>query len=261
MKLQSAISNRKSKIGFTLIELLAVITIIIIVVAVALPGLKAIQATAMQTAVRQITNEMKLSRQYAITRRTTVRFAICTGTNDVPARGTNHVARAYIILAATNDVDNNLVGWIPVQDWKFLPDGIVFSDVNSNYYDPLWATYNTAAIVAFRTNAAATANNTAWQYFDSSAVTTGYFYSAGTWTNNIWNTSVVDFRSTGNVSIPGGNPAAGIRIIQGTVLNPCTNASPPTCQIMVNSTNNWAYIEYSQLGGRVRSRYVDSYNQ
>ncbi len=231
-----------------------------IIVAVALPALNAIRATALQAAARQVQNEMMLARQYAITHRTTVRFGICVDPTNPPNLGSNYVARAYIILAQTNNADGSLAGWVPVQDWRFLPDGIVFSDLNSGYYDTIDISVSADGLPPFgppanRYKGAATSSSVAPQWFDNydPAVTV---YPTNTGATVTWKLSYVDFLSTGYLSsgsTHNGSPAVGVRLIQGTVLDP----SP---KILCISTNNWVYLEAAPYTGRVRIRYADSFN-
>lgn len=241
--------------GFTLVELIAVIAIIAVITVVTLPALKSFQSTALQTAVRQVASEMKLARQYAITQHTRVRFGLCVSTSNMPAGGSNHVARAYVILAVTNNVDNIPLGWVTIQDWKFLPNGVVFSDHNaSGTYNPLNADAPPPEGTIENRLTATTSSppvGSEWQYYTNVATTTNFVPGA----TNIWSLSSVDFLPTGAVANLGGGGAAGaVRLAQGVVINPAT----PT--LLVNSSNNWAYIEYDRVRGRVRTRYPDSYN-
>src|SRR5690242_7987 len=119
-----AMDDRRT--AFTLVELLAVIAIMAIIVLAALPALKSIQSTALQTAARQIANELQLTRQYAITQRASVRFCIAV---DNSSGDSNRVCRAYTACVGTDTNSDGVVDyWQPLQDWRFLPDGIVFSD-------------------------------------------------------------------------------------------------------------------------------------
>jgi prepilin-type N-terminal cleavage/methylation domain-containing protein len=240
-------SSPSSKSGFTLVELIAVIAIMAIMVAASLPALRALQGTALQTAARQVQSDMMLARQHAITQRLPVRFAICVTTNGVLDLGTNHVCRAYSIVIATNDANNVLVGWRPVQDWKFLPTGVVFSDQNDTYYntinlDPV----PPLGIATNRNLGVAGSSADSWRHFSTTNTMDVYLTSTPT----TWIAATVEFRPTGRVT--GISSAGSVRLINGTLINPLTR------QLIVTDTNNWINIEYD-LFGRVRQRPRESY--
>ncbi len=236
--------------AYTLVELLAVVFIIALVTAIALPGLKALQATAMQTAVRQVTSEMKLSRQYAITRHTPVRFVLAVSTNDLPDQGSNHVCQAYSIceLVKPDYSDSSTWYWKPVQDWKFLPDGVVFSDHNSYDYNTL--TLPAGPITKTNRTLSGDGSPSAQVRFNTNGLMTVTNMAGGTVQ---WSASAVEFKPTGQVNSILNGFAGGVRLMQGTVLVPATR------ELVINDTNNWAYIEYDAYGGRVRTRWRDSY--
>ncbi len=246
-------SSPSNKRGFTLVELLAVITIIAIMVAVSIPAMRALQGTALQTGARQVQNELMLARQYAITQRLPVRFVICVGTNSMPDRGTNHVCRAYSIVAATNDVNNVLVGWTPVQDWRFLPEGVLFSDQNDRggFYNPLTPDPMsiTPGLPTVRNLGPASVASATWQHFSSTNEMAVYITTT---TPTNWVSAYVEFKPTGQVN--GISGAGGsIRIVNGAVADVITRS------LIVTDTNNWFNIEYDQFGGRVRLRAPESY--
>jgi len=247
--------NHTNKQAFTLTELLAVIAIMAALMLVAVPSLRSIRSTALQTAARQVSNTLQLTRQYAITHRTPTRFMIAVDTSSGKI-APDMVARAFIVCTATNNTDGILQGWVPVQDWQMLPEGVVFSDLNSRFYDPIEIHLTDdkppPVGVADRTAGTAASSSTAWQYYDS--VSTSPIFINGI--SETWTYSSVEFRPTGLVasdSIPGNVPTAGIRIVQGSVLE------PTTLSLLVTDSNNWVYIEYDELGGRIRTRFKDTY--
>lgn len=246
--------------SFTLLELMMVVAIIAIILLIAIPSLRSLQSTGLQAATRQVSSDLSLARQRSVTYRKPVRFLIPVETNHLEWAGSgwtnkpNHdlVCRAYLICEATNDPEGTLVGWVAVQDWSYLPVGIVFSDVNCRNYDLVNANPMPPALATNRLLGASASASTAWRYLDCTNEHTVYMPGL----TSRWTTTVVEFRPSGYVwaasSIPSG-PAAGIRLAPGAVLD------PGGLQLLVSDTNNWAYIEYDAYSGRVRTRYRDSY--
>ncbi|MDW8344753.1 MAG: type II secretion system protein [Verrucomicrobiae bacterium] len=234
--------------AFTLVELLAVITIIAILAALSVPALRALQGTALQVAARQVYNDLSLTRQYAITGRTPTRFGIAVDWTTTP--NSNLICRAYIILQQTNDLTTGApLGWVPLQDWRFLPDGVVFSDHNFE------TDYNTINLPSSPNLGAPTTRNlgtsgSEWQRFTPASNTVVYLGA----TPVNWTLSVVDFRPTGYAGNVKG-AAGGIRIMQGQVANPQNRT------LIITDTNNWYYIECDRFGNRLRIRNRDSYRQ
>lgn len=242
--------NRRA---FTLIEMLTVIVIMAAIIVVALPALRAVQSTALQAAARQVSNALQLGRQYAITQRRPVRLLLAVNTES--ARNvTERVCRAYSIVIASNDVNGSVAAWIPLEDWRFLPPGIVFSDHNNTSYNtinmpetpPLGTSqrryYGKAPVLA-----------DAWKYFNndqSMYVITNPISGAGATLTY----SVVEFRPTGQARVESGS-AGGVRLMQGSV----AAARATDCELIITDTNNWVYVEYDAFGGRVRIRYRDSF--
>lgn len=248
--ISSTTNNRRA---FTLVEMLAVIAIAAIIIVIALPALKTLSAAGIQAGARQFGSAVQLARQYAINLRTPVRVVIAVDLTDMGPNATNWIARAYAIYFRSNDVNGVEAGWRPLQDWSSLPDGVIFSDLNASSYN----TINMDRAPDPGQNPrylgpGPTAS--AWQYFDSTQrvfIVTNLINSAGTTIT----ASVIEFRPTGQVSSIRNGPAGGVRLVSGSVAN------PPTRDLVVNDTNNWVYIEYDAFGGRVRTRYRDSYRQ
>jgi hypothetical protein len=141
------------------------------------------------------------------------------------------------------------VNWIPLEDWAFLPQGVVFSDQNSTSYNTITLDVQPPTGVTNRFPGVGT-TNTACFYFNS-VISNMPMSALGT-----AHVCAVEFKPTGQVSsgfITGNNGTAGIRLVQGSVLD----ASTP--RLVVSDSNNWVYIEYDRFGGRVRTRYRDSY--
>lgn len=244
--------------GFTLLEMLAVIGIVLVLLAIAMPTVNSLRSTALQVGARQVSSGMQLARQYAINYRVPVRFVIAV-TNSSGAIRNDLVCRAYTVLAANLDPETGQpVSWGALEDWTLLPQGVVFSDLNTTYYDPINsnATNNSPPPVGLNSRiiGAATDTTNAWQYYDGvmSDLTVGTGAVTSTWT-----VCGVEFKATGQVSTsfaPSITGATGIRLSQGTVTDP--NGGP---QVAIADSANWVYIECDRFGGRVRTRYKDSY--
>jgi prepilin-type N-terminal cleavage/methylation domain-containing protein len=247
-----------SAAAFTLMELLAVIAIMAIIVALAMPALKAIQGTALQTAARQVSSALQLARQYAINNRVPVRVVLAVDLSTTPPNqiSPDLICRAYTVCRATNDADGNIVGWVPLQDWRVLPEGIVFNNLDLSTYSPM--TINEIPILGnsgTRIVSAPPNATDAWRYFDGTNSMTVFLAGGSvTWQR----TSAIEYRPTGVARGPGdtgigGAGAGAIRVAAGSVLNPQNRT------LLITDTNNWVYIEFDQWGGRVRTRYRDSY--
>jgi prepilin-type N-terminal cleavage/methylation domain-containing protein len=250
MKRTPTTSTSSQRKAFTLVEMLAVVAIIAVLFVVALPAVRLIQGSAMQVAGRQVSTTMQLARQMAITQRVPVRFVFAVDTSG--GVRADLICRGYTVLRANYDANGNIVNWTPLQDWQFLPDGVVFSDQNSTSYntinmDPRPDLGNSGPRTLGPHPSGATL--TAWKYFsdtNSMAVVIGG-------STNTWIVGTVEFMPTGFCSSLGGQRYAGIRLVQGTVLV-ATNRT-----LLVTDTNNWQYVEYDEWGGRVRVRTRDSY--
>jgi prepilin-type N-terminal cleavage/methylation domain-containing protein len=236
----SSITNRR---GFTLVELLTVIAIIAVLTALAATALRTVQSTSLQTAARQVSNTLQLARQYAINLRVNTRVIIAV---DDTVGNDDLICRAYAVCKEERDPDTGATtGWILMEDWRFLPQGIVFSDqgnigtVDVPDSPPL---KQTRALDVEPPDGFKDIETIAVKYPDGS--------SAGTWT-----ACYAEFKSTGMASsfTSSGGFARGIRLIQGSVLNPSTR------EILCVNNANWVYIEYDLYGGRVRLRYRDEY--
>ncbi|MCX7915759.1 MAG: hypothetical protein N3A53_05585, partial [Verrucomicrobiae bacterium] len=168
---------------------------------------------------------------------------------------TERVCRAYSIVIASNDVNGAVAGWHLLEDWRFLPPGIVFSDHNNTSYNtinmPETPPLGTSQ-PRFYGTAGSTAN--AWQYFNNEQsmylVTNKLSGTGATLTY-----SAVEFRPTGRAVVGSSGVAGGVRLMQGSV----TKATSTGCELIITDTNNWVYVEYDAFGGRVRTRYRDSF--
>ena len=112
--------------GFTLLEVLVVLMIISMLMVLSIPAIKGLTATAgMSTAIRHISSVMTLARSHAIAKRTIVRFGIVTAwENDSEA-----AYRKYGLW----EWDRELGKFVPFQEWKTLPQGLVFEKDRVDY--------------------------------------------------------------------------------------------------------------------------------
>lgn len=240
-----------SSSGFTLIELLGVIVIMALIAAIGIPAMKAMQGTALQTAARQFSNAMILARQYSINMRTPVRVALAVDMTTMGTGSSNLICRAYGVYYASNDLNGAVAAWLPLQDWRTLPPGVVFSDHNCTSYNSV--TLDPVPPAGVNTRTLGTGGTlTAWEYFNN-CVTMPVITNITT--NVIANLtlSTVEFRPTGLPNIPGTPIVGGIRLGLGAVTD------PPTRKILLNNMNNWVNVEYDSRGGRVRIRHPESY--
>jgi prepilin-type N-terminal cleavage/methylation domain-containing protein len=239
--------------AFTLLEMMAVIVVVLILMAFAIPTINSLRSTALQVAARQVSSTMQLARQYAINERVPVRFIFAV-TNSGGVVRDELVCRAYTVVKANINGDSGLVDdWEALEDWTFLPQGVIFSDQDGYYYDTINA--NAAnnppppigAMV--RGLGRATSSTDAWQYFEATNTVACQLFTGLV--------CGVEFRPTGLVaasSVTGSNKGtAGIRLVTGTVVDPAG------VTVAVSDTNNWVYIEYDKYGGRVRTRFKESY--
>jgi len=256
--------------AFTLIELLAVIVIMALIAAIGFPALKAMQGTALQTAARQFSNAMILARQYAINNRTPVRVALAVDviiTNAAGASASNNVCRAYGIYWRSNDVNGAEIGWYPLQDWRTLPTGVVFSDHATTTYQ--YATLDPITVIGANTRLLGTGSGAPTsQYFNNqttmkivaNTLVVTNFINAGVTNAISFNpltnlvTSCIEFSPTGTAAGPASpNGIAGVRLALGAVTIPLTRT------IVINNASNWVYVEYDTNVGRVRIRYPETY--
>lgn len=242
----SPTTNRRS---FTLVELLAVIAIMAVIVAAGLPALKAMSGAGLQTGVRQFSNAMSLARQYAINNRVLVRITLAVDANTMQraAGNSNLSCRAYSVYWGSNDVNGALVAWWPLQDWRTLPSGVVFSEHNTGNYNYSTANSSPTLGANYRFLGNGSPN---WQYFDSMDLTMKVITNIATGSAIMTNmtNSFVEFRPTG-ASTYGG--VGGIRLALGSVISNRT--------IIITDTSNWAYVEYDGYGGRIRVRYPETW--
>ena len=132
--MQRAVNNRSQ--AFTVIELLVVIAIIGAVTAISVPAIKGLtQSHTVNSASRQLMDDLALARQYAINNRSYVYvlFVHPTITNLPPANVNNEVGRRLMmgIYSSYAIFAERTVGDQPGQSrarylskWKFLPDGV-----------------------------------------------------------------------------------------------------------------------------------------
>lgn len=236
--------------AFTLVELLTVIAIVAVITALAIPSLRSFQSTALQTAARQLSNTLQLARQYAINSRTQVRVCLAVENTSGTTLRDDLVCRAYTVCRRTNDANGNLAGWIPLDDWTFLPEGVVLSEHNTSGYstitlpDPPTIGNSGTRILN------SSGGSPEWRYFNNTSTLTVFVPGSP----ESWYVSTVLFEPTGAASGISAN-AAGIRLVAGSVLQAGSRT------LLVTDTNNWVFIEYDSYGGRVRTRYRDSFRQ
>lgn len=119
------------KHGFTLIELIAVMFIMVIAMSLAIAGYNTFKSTSVHSAALQLHATLRLARQHAITKRTTVAFIILNkGFFDtyIGEPGLyDKEARCYAVV----DVRQRLY----IQSWKELPRNVVFDWSDGNFLE------------------------------------------------------------------------------------------------------------------------------
>ena len=112
--------------GFTLLEVLVVLMIISMIMVLSIPAIKGLTSTAgMSTSIRHISSVMTLARSHAIAKRTIVRFGIVTAWE-----GDSEAAyRKYGLW----EWDREEEKFVPLQEWKTLPPGLVFEKNRGDY--------------------------------------------------------------------------------------------------------------------------------
>jgi prepilin-type N-terminal cleavage/methylation domain-containing protein len=262
-------STALNKRGFTLIEMLAVILVMALVIAAALPAINAVSASSLTQGARQLSNAMMLARQYAINNRQVVRLALAVDlsvTNAISSSAgstvaSNMVCRGFAVYWQSNDVNNNVVAWWPLQDWRPLPAGVVIYENNTTSYSPGTAPPATSPgppLVGGQTTAFTTWPNARYpNTVTNMVVATNSVYIAtnpvSSYTTLLIN-SFVEFRPTGNANlITSSSGVADIMLVQGSLYDASTH------RLTINNVNNWAAIEYDGLMGRIRTRWPESY--
>ena len=115
--------------SFTLAELLVVIAIMALVIAVALPAFQGLGTGAsLKASVTQLRVTLSLARQWAITHREQTCVVFVDGTL-VQWRNLHKAYKAYAVFAITDDSVSPVQGYY-VNDWTFLPSGVVFDPTN-----------------------------------------------------------------------------------------------------------------------------------
>ncbi len=121
--------KRARREAFTLMELLIVITIMAIMAGIAFPAFQGLgKGNAMDSAVRQVMDDLAYARRLALSTRSTVMFLMVA---DDPSNNSQALAnlkyRSYAIFARSSVGDQP---GRPTQkmltEWRALPDGIVF---------------------------------------------------------------------------------------------------------------------------------------
>ena len=110
---------------FTLVELLAVLVIMVIIIGVGMPAFKNLTSgTGVDAGVRMVSAQLRLARQYAITKRKRV-AVMMPGPNatglDIKYRYS--ILRPAEVVTQSSGAPYRVVGWIDDTTWSFLPAG------------------------------------------------------------------------------------------------------------------------------------------
>jgi prepilin-type N-terminal cleavage/methylation domain-containing protein len=272
-----SIAHRQSPIvnGFTLIELLVVISIMALLAALAVPALKNLGKSNIQTsASRQLLDDVGRARQLAIANHTTV-YMVFVKTNFWmtplwPNQWWNNLTPVQR-SDATNLCDKQLTGYTFVSlrsagdqpgqglphylaPWQNLPDGTFLAEqkfqlnANYSYYVP----------------------NTPFRIYGFNTTNTIPFPTADSPTSPIMNLPYIAFNYLGQLTFDGQDMAwrdEYIPLAQGTVLpaiNPATktyvisaNSSPSVTETPPGNSTNSMYniIHIDRLTGRATLEY------
>lgn len=253
-------SNLRKDCGFTLIELLAVIAIASILLVVALQGIKVAGSTVLQVGARQFANDLQSARQYAITKRVRVRVFLAVDPTilslPTPLIDSNSLYRAYCIYAYTNNPANpSVTNFWRVTDWRLLPFGSVFSDLHIGSSYP-WNTNSVGSGPLSGPRSQPTSGPQGSEFDTSVTVTDTAVNTNGV---TAWG-SGLDFLPTGQANSYLGIASiitrpGGVRLAQGG----CVYSNGTWNNLLIQNTNNWVYIEFDSLSGRIRTRWADSY--
>jgi len=117
---------------FTLVELLAVLVIMVMIMGVAMPAFKNLTSgVGVDAAVRMVNAQLRLSRQYAITKRKRV-AVLMPGPN---ATGLDFRHRYSCLRPAEVSGSGNTytwVQWIDDTSWSFVPTGSAIMEVDND---------------------------------------------------------------------------------------------------------------------------------
>lgn len=258
-----------AKDGFTLVELLAVVAIMGIMAGVAAVSLRGLRAPAIVNAANEVASAMKSARQMAIAsgRKTIVAFPIA-------ANGlTTNIFRSYAIFEevppgeATTQAspsggyftNTTTAPWYVARtDWRTIPDGVVFCNLSTQYYNPLSGDgFGSMRVgVPYARSAQTGSAGNEWQFFTSFAnVEVRREDSANSPLATLANVPFLGFYPNGRAYFANsGNLrwGAAIRLTLGFVQGN---------QVAVTDTNNYYVVETDPTVGRVRVKSRDSYFQ
>ena len=124
---------------FTIIELLLVISIAGLMLTVAVPAFsRMLKGSASGIAVRELAGKQNAARAYAVANKTYV--AVVFPGEEANILKKRHSYRSYRACEITiNGSEKKYLRWIPLENWNFFPNGIIFGydlhNSDPNHYD------------------------------------------------------------------------------------------------------------------------------
>jgi prepilin-type N-terminal cleavage/methylation domain-containing protein len=255
--------NRGPRDAFTLVELLTVVAIMAIVMSVLGFAIGSMGGSATQVAAAQVASGLSLARQLAVAQNTETRFVIADLQGADGAGLPQESFRYWTVIMTNKRAANPSANtWVMMKEWEKLPQGAVFLNIANRSYN----TINEATIGAtpgkpFRPQYSMNLPSAQeWLGFGSY----GSFQlvladNRDLVVSRLSNAPTIGFNGTGG-TLYCSNSSRGLLPASGrpVAVRVAAGASDQNNQIMLKSTNGYAYVE-ADSRGRIRVRNPESY--